>query len=58
MRLNREALAYLEELTEKSAVQGQARPKLNIRFGDNPVSIRKCPLARFFYLKVLISVLL
>lgn len=49
MRLNREALTYLEELTEKSALQGQARPKLNIRFGDNPVSIRKCPLASFFF---------
>jgi len=39
MRLNREALAYLEELTEKSATQGQAQPKLSIRFGDNPAII-------------------
>ncbi|KAG2176405.1 hypothetical protein INT43_005639 [Umbelopsis isabellina] len=37
MRLNREALAYLEELTEKSTTKGQAQPKLSIRFGDNPV---------------------
>jgi hypothetical protein len=38
MRLNREALAYLEELTEKSTGHGQAQPKLSIRFGDSPVS--------------------
>lgn len=39
MRLNREAFAYLEELTEKSVLHGQAQPKLSVCFGDTPVSI-------------------
>jgi hypothetical protein len=39
MRLNREALAYLGDLTEKLGTNGQAQPKLSIRFGENPVSI-------------------
>lgn len=39
MRLNREAFAYLEELTEKSALHGQAQPKLSVCFGDTPAII-------------------
>ncbi|KAI8577648.1 hypothetical protein K450DRAFT_251091 [Umbelopsis ramanniana AG] len=39
MRLNREAFAYLEELTEKSALRGQAQPKLSVCFGDTPAII-------------------